>query len=199
LEISLGNRGDVSFLGMALLFICIVELSMKSWCKMIHKGVARGDWSQEWKDFYQTIITRDKQNFWVTYGLQSKNGALLCTFVFHLCINAIKFLTFLCGVTVNLLNGIVMIFFIILISNKKVGRKFLIHFLVVVDVILLARYGYILFEPRFHFKSEHPELYSWLEMAGLDSDDKTMTDRQQTIIMWVLHNLIIIAMVMKNF
>ena len=92
-----------------------------------------------------------------------------------------------------------MIFFVILISNKKVGRKFLIRFLVVVDVILLARYAYRLIELKFYFKSVHPGLYSWLEMAGLDSDDKTMTDCQQTIIMWVLHNLIIIAMVMKNF
>jgi hypothetical protein len=99
-----------------------------------------------------------------------------------------------------------MLSFLALLWDTVKGKSVLFFLKGSVDIILLTRYVYVLFNmswtdfsgQRGTFDENHPEWNKWVQLIGLDSSGDSYVSNKRIWYMWSLHNLIIILLIIKN-
>lgn len=90
------------------------------------------------REFEKYILEQDmNKNIWAKYQLESKFGMFIVMAINLFCDFATKIFAFLSGVDINIFNGLIILYFLIIISKKEMSRKILYQLLLLVDIVLL--------------------------------------------------------------
>jgi hypothetical protein len=89
-----------------------------------------------------------------------------------------------------------MLSFLALVWGTVKGKSVLFFLKGSVDIILLTRYVYVLFNmswtdfsgQRGTFEENHAEWSKWVELIGLDSSSDSYVSNKRIWFMWSLHN-----------